>query len=68
VYSAGLHANPIHPLTIQVMEEPGCDLSKHTSKKFSQYLGKAHFDISITVYDKAREECLMLPSLGIRLD
>jgi arsenate reductase len=68
VYSAGMKANPIHPLTIQVMEELGYDLSNHTSKKLSPYLGKVHFGISITVCDKAREECPLHPSLGTRQD
>jgi arsenate reductase len=68
VYSAGMHANPIHPLTTQVMEELGYDLSEQYSKKLSEYLGKVHFGISITVCDKAREQCPLHLSLGTRLD
>jgi arsenate reductase len=67
VFSAGMYANPIHPMTIRVMEELGYDLSDHTSKELKEYLGKVHFGISITVCDKANEQCPNHPTLGTRL-
>ena len=32
VHSAGLEPKGLHPLTVQVMEEAGLDMSSHTSK------------------------------------
>ena len=32
VHSAGLEPKEIHPYTLQVMEEAGCDMQGHTSK------------------------------------
>jgi arsenate reductase len=68
VYSAGMQANPIHPMTVKVMEEIGYDLSRHTSKQLRDYLGKVHFSISITVCNRAKESCPNHPSLGTRFD
>ncbi len=67
VYSAGFEPKEINPLTIKVMEENGYDLSKHTSKPLSQYLGKIHFGVIITVCDKAEERCPTIPGFGTRL-
>jgi len=67
VYSAGFDAKGIHPLTKQVMDERGIDLSMHTSKNLDQYLGQIHFGITITVCDRAEETCPSYPSMGTRL-
>ena len=48
-YSAGLEPKPINPLTIQVMDEIGFDLSGQTSKGVEVYLGKVLFKYLITV-------------------
>jgi arsenate reductase len=67
VYSAGFEAKGIHPLTIRIMEERGISLDGHESKLLNQYLGETHFGITITVCEKAEEQCPTFPSMGSRL-
>jgi arsenate reductase (thioredoxin) len=67
VYSAGFQHRPIHPYTVQVMKELGYDLSGQYSKDLSQYLGKIHFGIVITVCIKAEEACPTIPGVSTRL-
>jgi arsenate reductase (thioredoxin) len=67
-YSAGLEAKGINPLTIQVMEEVGMDLSSQTSKNLDVYLGKVFFQILITVCDDAEKNCpTVWPGINQRL-
>jgi arsenate reductase len=47
----------INPLTIQVMQEAGLDMSGHTSKGFEAYLGKLLFQYLITLCDDAEKNC-----------
>jgi len=56
-FSAGLEPRAIHPLTIQVMQEIGIDISGQTSKGVEIYLGKTLFHYLITVCDKAEKNC-----------
>ena len=67
VYSAGLLPKGINPLTIQVMEEIGFEMSQHTSKDLLQYMGKVHFGYLITVCDRAEKKCPIFPGMGLRL-
>lgn len=67
VYSAGFEPKGINPYTIKVMEELGYDLSKHSSKKLKQYLGKVHFGVVITVCSNAEELCPIIPGVSTRL-
>jgi arsenate reductase len=67
VYSAGLEAKGINPLTVKVMEERGISLTGHTSKPLSQFLGNVHFGITVTVCDRIEAECPTYPSMGTRL-
>ncbi len=67
VYSAGLEPHGIHPLTIQVMEEAGVDMSGHRSKHLDEYKGKIDFDYLITVCGDADERCPYFPGMGDRL-
>jgi arsenate reductase (thioredoxin) len=67
VHSAGLDAKGIHPLTIQVMEEVGVDMSRHESKPLTRYLNTLHFGYLITVCDRAAEACPIFPGMGQRL-
>ena len=57
VHSAGLEPKGINPLTVQVMDEVGIDLSGQTSKGIESYLGKVHFQYLITVCDDADKNC-----------
>ncbi len=67
VFSAGLEPSVINPLTVQVMEEVGVDMSQHFAKGLTQYLGKEHFGYLITVCGRAEEKCPIFPGMGIRL-
>lgn len=67
VYSAGLEPKGVHPMTVQVMEEMGVDMSQHTSKKLDTYIGNTDFAYLITVCGNAEERCPMFPGMGMRL-
>ena len=67
VFSAGLEPSIINPLTVQVMEEAGLDMSGHFAKGLTQYLGKVHFGYLITVCDRAEAKCPVFPGMGVRL-
>jgi arsenate reductase (thioredoxin) len=56
-YSAGLEPKGINPLTIQVMQEIGFDLSGQRSKGVQEFLGKVLIQELITVCDKAEKNC-----------
>lgn len=68
VHSAGLHPRGLNPLTIQVMQEKGYDLSSHTSKGITEYLGKVLFQYLITVCADAENSCpTVWPGVSHRL-
>lgn len=67
IYSAGFNPRGIHPYTKKVMEELGYDLKGQTSKNLSQYLGKIHFGIIITLCAKAEKSCPIFPGSVTRL-
>ena len=56
-HSAGLEPKELHPLTIQVMNEIGMDISGQHSKGVGEYLGKILFQYLITVCDDADKNC-----------
>jgi arsenate reductase len=60
VFSAGTHPKGVHPLTIEVMREIEIDVSRHTSKDATGFVGQP-FDYVITVCDRAREACPVFP-------
>jgi len=66
-YSAGLQPGQVHPLTIQVMQEIGIDMSAHRSKSVQEYLGKIRFGYVITVCSHAEQNCPFIPGAGTRL-
>jgi len=59
VFSCGLDAEPIHPMTIEVMREVGIDLvaDGHRSQAVSDYLGKISVTHLIIVCDRAARDC-----------
>lgn len=67
VHSAGLEPSVVNPLTIQVMEEIGVDMSAHRSKSLMEYMGREHFAYLITVCSRAEEKCPLFPGMGTRL-
>jgi len=60
VFSAGTEPKGLHPMTIQIMQEQGIDVSSHVSKHLDKYLGDA-FDYIITVCDRANDNCPTFP-------
>jgi len=66
ITSAGLDPRPIHPLTIQVMQEVGIDISQHRSKALKGFLGQ-HFTYLITVCSDAEARCPIFPGVIYRL-
>jgi len=66
VFSGGLEPQGLHPLTVKVMEEAGFDMSTHTSKPLSKFLGQ-HFGYLITVCDRAEKNCPIFPGVSMRL-
>ena len=56
-YSAGLEPKGLNPLTVQVMQEVGIDVSEQQSKGVETYLGKVLFQYLITVCDDAEKNC-----------
>ena len=67
-FSAGLEPKAINPLTIQVMQEAGIDVSRQRSKGISEFLGKVLFQYLITVCDDAEKNCpTVWPGVNQRL-
>lgn len=53
-------AGYVHPLAIRAMSELEIDLSGHHSKSLETFLGEP-FDLVVTVCDRARDACPVLP-------
>ena len=67
-HSAEMEPKGLNPLTIQVMNEVGIDVSNQQSKGIETYLGKKHFQYLITVCDDADQNCPTLwPGVNTRL-
>lgn len=61
VYSAGVETHGVNPKAIQIMQEDGIDISRHTSNNVNEYRN-IDFDYVITVCDNAKERCPYFPS------
>jgi arsenate reductase len=59
-FSAGTEVTRVHPLALRVLQEQGIDTSDLTSKHLDQFIGQ-HFDVVITVCDRANESCPIFP-------
>jgi arsenate reductase (thioredoxin) len=58
--SAGIEADGLNPLAIEVMQEVGIDISTQRSKPVGEFL-KEHFAFVITVSDRAKERSPIFP-------
>ena len=56
-HSAGTDPKGVNPLTTQVMQEVGIDISGQRSKHLKEYLGRIPVRYLITVCDNAAESC-----------
>jgi arsenate reductase len=61
IYSAGIETHGVNPRAVQVMQEDGIDISRHTSNNVEEYQN-IPFDFVITVCDHANEVCPVFPS------
>jgi arsenate reductase len=66
VDSAGTVATSVRPEAIAVMREIGIDISAQRSKTVERFVGEP-IDWLITVCDRAREACPVLPGVGRQL-
>ncbi|MDP8958626.1 MAG: arsenate reductase ArsC, partial [Actinomycetota bacterium] len=66
VRSAGTEPKGLAPLTIEVMDEIGIDVSAQRSQHVDRFVGEA-FDYVITVCDQAAQACPTFPGKGQRL-
>jgi protein-tyrosine-phosphatase len=64
VTSAGLDRQELHPLTVDVMKEIGCDVDGIVPKTANDLLG-LRFDFVITLCDRARAECPVFPGAEV---
>ena len=64
-HSAGTHPTAINPLAIRVMQEKGIDITTQRSKDVSEYAGQS-FDSVITVCERAKAECPVVPGIAVR--
>jgi len=58
--SAGTHPVGLNPVTVEAMQELGVDVRHHRSKHVNECLGQP-FDYVITVCDRAKETCPVVP-------
>ena len=58
--SAGTNPAGLNPATVEAMRELGVDVSHHRSKHVEEFVGES-FDYVITVCDRAKESCPVLP-------
>lgn len=65
VFSAGIEAQELNPMAVQVMREAGVDIAGQWSKTVEE-LNNREFDYVITVCDNASENCPYFPA-GIRI-
>lgn len=59
-YSAGTEVTRVHPLALRILEEQSISTAGLYSKHLNEYLGM-HFDVIITVCDRAKESCPIFP-------
>ena len=59
-FSAGTHPVGLNPCAVEAMAELGVDIAHLRSKHFSEFADK-QFDYVITVCDRAKEGCPILP-------
>jgi arsenate reductase len=56
-YSAGMEPKGLHPMTVQVMQEVGIDVSHQRSKGIKEVMGRMQFDDAIIVCRQAEHDC-----------
>jgi arsenate reductase len=62
-YSAGTHPVGLNPRAVAAMQERGVDITQQRSKHVAEF-DDQKFDYVITVCDRAKETCPILPGAG----
>jgi arsenate reductase len=65
-FSAGVSPTSLNPRAVKSMAEIGIDLSGQRAKSIIEFASQK-FDLVVTVCDRAREECPMIPGEGPRI-
>ncbi len=58
--SAGTHPVGLNPMTVESMREIGVDVQNYRSKNLEEFVGQS-FNYVITVCDRAKESCPVVP-------
>lgn len=66
VFSAGTQPAAVHPMAVAVMKEIEIDISRQRSKHVDTFADE-DFDFVITVCDRAREHCPVVPRADERI-
>jgi arsenate reductase len=66
VFSAGTRPGSLHPLAVRAMADFGIDITGQVSKSVYGFLAEK-FDYVITVCDRARETCPVIPGADKQL-
>lgn len=66
-FSAGMEPKGLHPMTVQVMNEVGIDVSGQRSKGISEIMGRNTYDDAIVVCRKAEDDCPKLSADARRI-
>lgn len=61
-HSAGTQPVGLNPLTVEAMQEIGVDVRHYRSKHVKEFVGQS-FTYVITVCDRAKESCPVLPAV-----
>lgn len=59
-FSAGIEPEPVHPMTLRILDDAGLDRSWAVSRSVSDFQGQP-FDYVITLCDDARLVCPVFP-------
>ncbi|MDZ4771059.1 MAG: arsenate reductase ArsC [Chloroflexota bacterium] len=66
-FSAGMEPKGLHPMTVEVMQEVGIDVSGQRSKGIKEIMGRFTFDDAIIVCRKAEDDCPKLSADARRI-
>jgi arsenate reductase len=68
IFSGGTEPMPIHPLTIQVMDEIGLSLAQHHAKSAQQFFGHGSFQFAIMISHPNEKDCPRLFPGALRIE
>jgi arsenate reductase len=60
IHSAGLRPEPVHPLTLQVLDELGLDTKACQPRDLGEFIGRVPIHFAIVVCDRANQDCAQM--------